>query len=80
MPDYRITPAADAALHAGIPARLRRGLQPGAIMITNANGSGGYIPSDNAFQQLGYEVVSSPSKPGCAETGIVKGFLEMAGK
>jgi hypothetical protein len=45
------------------------------IMVTHANGSSGYIPSDAAFDQVGYEVTTSRLKPGCAENAIVNGFL-----
>jgi len=47
------------------------------IMVTHANGLSDYIPNDAAYSQLGYEVVSSGLKPGCAESGIVNGFLDM---
>lgn len=49
------------------------------IMVTHANGSSGYIPSDDAFDQVSYEITTSHLKQGCAESGIVKGFLEMMG-
>jgi len=47
------------------------------IMVTHANGSSGYIPSDDSFEPIGYEVTTSRLKPGCAENSIVNGFLEM---
>jgi hypothetical protein len=47
------------------------------IMVTHANGSSGYIPSDDSFEPISYEVTTSHLKPGCAENGIVNGFLEM---
>jgi hypothetical protein len=49
------------------------------IMVTHANGSSGYIPSDDAFDQISYENTVSRLKPGCAENGIVNGLLEMMG-
>jgi len=49
------------------------------IMVTHANESSGYIPSDDAFDQISYEITTSHLKPGCGETGIVNGFLEMMG-
>jgi len=49
------------------------------IMVTHANGSSGYIPSDDAFDPVSYENTASHLKPGCAENGIVNGFLEMMG-
>ena len=49
------------------------------IMVTHANGSSGYIPSDDAFDPVSYENTASPLKPGCAENGIVNGLVEMMG-
>jgi hypothetical protein len=49
------------------------------IMVTHANGSSGYIPSDDAFDPISYENTASHLKPGCAENGIVNGLLEMMG-
>lgn len=50
---------------------------PHTIMVTHANGSSGYIPNDDGFEQVSYEVTTSHLKPGCAEGAIVNGFLEM---
>jgi hypothetical protein len=47
------------------------------VMVTHANGSSGYIPSDAGFEQISYEITASRLKPGCAENAIVNGFLEM---
>jgi hypothetical protein len=47
------------------------------VMVTHANGSSGYIPSDDGFDQLSYEVTTSHLKPGCAENAIVNGFLDL---
>ncbi len=49
------------------------------VMVTHANGSSGYIPSDDAFEPISYENTVSRLKPGCAENGIVNGLLEMMG-
>ena len=49
------------------------------IMVTHANGSSGYIPSDDAFDPISYENTASHLKPGCAENGIVNGLLKMMG-
>ena len=46
-------------------------------MVTHANGSSGYIPDEAAYSQISYEITTSRLKPGCAEDGIVNGFLEM---
>jgi hypothetical protein len=50
---------------------------PHTIMVTHANGSSGYIPNDDGFNQISYEVTTSHLKPGCAENAIVNGFLDM---
>jgi hypothetical protein len=47
------------------------------VMVTNANGSSGYIPDDAAFEQVSYEITTSHLKPGCAENEIVNGFLNL---
>jgi Neutral/alkaline non-lysosomal ceramidase, N-terminal len=49
------------------------------IMVTHTNGSSGYIPSDDSFEPVSYEVTASRLKPGCAERAIVNGFLELIG-
>ena len=49
------------------------------IMVTHTNGSSGYIPNDDAFEPVSYEVTASRLKPGCAENAIVNGFLELIG-
>ena len=50
------------------------------IIVTHANGTVGYIPGDSLFnQQISYENTASRLKPGCAETAIVNGLLEMIG-
>lgn len=47
------------------------------VMVTHANGASGYIPDDAAFEQVSYEIESSRLKPGCAETAIVNGFVNL---
>lgn len=47
------------------------------VMVTHANGSSGYIPNDAAFDQTTYEITTSHLKPGCAESAIVNGFLDL---
>lgn len=49
------------------------------IMVTHTNGSSGYIPSDEEFEPVSYEVTASRLKPGCAENAIVNGVLELSG-
>jgi neutral ceramidase len=50
---------------------------PHTVMVTHTNGSSGYIPNDAAFEPVSYEVTASRLKPGCAESAIVSGFLEL---
>jgi len=58
-----------------IAQRLQRELAfAHTVMVTNTNGSSGYIPSDAAFEPVGYEVTASRLKPGCAEGAIVNGL------
>jgi hypothetical protein len=47
------------------------------MMVTHTNGSSGYLPDDAAYEQISYEIVTTRAKPGCAENGIVNGFLEI---
>ena len=47
------------------------------IMLTHTNGSSGYIPDETAFDHMSYEIMSSRLKPGCAESAIITGLLEM---
>ncbi|HWI87582.1 MAG TPA: neutral/alkaline non-lysosomal ceramidase N-terminal domain-containing protein [Sphingomonas sp.] len=48
--------------------------------LTNGMAASGYIPNDAAFGFNTFEVLSSRLKPGCAESAIVDGLLELAGK
>ena len=51
------------------------------VVVTHANGTIGYIPSDSLFDQLiSYENTASRLKPGCAENTIVNTLLEMIGQ
>jgi len=45
--------------------------------ITNGRSNSGYIPNDAAFGYQTFEVLSSRLKPGCAETAIVDGLLDL---
>ena len=48
------------------------------IVVTHADGSVGYIPSNSLFDhQISYENSSGRLKPDCAENAIVNGFMEM---
>jgi hypothetical protein len=45
--------------------------------LTNGFAPSGYIPNDAAFAYNTFEVVSSNLKPGCAESAIVNGLLDL---
>jgi len=45
--------------------------------LTNGMANSGYIPNDAAFGFNTFEVVSSNLKPGCAESAIVDGLLDL---
>ena len=45
--------------------------------LTNGSAGSGYIPNDAAYAQNTFEVVSSRLKPGCAETAIVDGLIDL---
>jgi len=48
--------------------------------LTNGRANSGYIPNDAAFGFETFEVLSSRLKPGCAETAIVNGLLDLIGE
>jgi neutral ceramidase len=70
----------DAEVYSTIAERLKQE-SPFAdtVMITLANGmaNSGYIPNDAAFGAYTFQVLSSRLKPGCAETSIVNGLLDL---
>jgi len=45
--------------------------------LTNGMARSGYVPNDAAYGMYTFEVVSSRLKPGCAETSIVNGLLDL---
>lgn len=45
--------------------------------LTNGSAGSGYIPNDAAYGQNTFEVISSRLKPGCAESAIVDGLLDL---
>jgi hypothetical protein len=45
--------------------------------LTNGMANSGYIPDDASFGHYTFEVLSSRLQPGCAETGIVNGIIDM---
>jgi neutral ceramidase len=50
------------------------------VTLTNGKAPSGYIPNDVAFGYNTFEVVASHLKPGCAETAIVDGLLDLMQK
>jgi hypothetical protein len=50
------------------------------MVVTKSNGqpNSGYVPTDDAYGRNTFQVVRSRLKPGCAQTGIVKSFTDMA--
>jgi neutral ceramidase len=47
------------------------------VTLTNGMAGTGYIPNDAAFGYNTFEVLSSRLKPGCAESAIVNGLLDL---
>lgn len=47
------------------------------VTLTDGVAPSGYIPNDAAFNQYTFEVISSRLKPGCAESAIVDGLLDL---
>ncbi|HEX4997864.1 MAG TPA: neutral/alkaline non-lysosomal ceramidase N-terminal domain-containing protein [Terriglobia bacterium] len=45
--------------------------------LTNGSAPSGYIPNDAAYGMYTFEVVSSRLQPGCAESAIVNGILDL---
>jgi hypothetical protein len=70
----------DAELYSAIGLRLKRESPlADTMLVTLANGraDSGYIPNDAAFGALTFQVLGSRLKPGCAETAIVDGLLDL---
>jgi neutral ceramidase len=70
----------DAEVYSAIAQRLKReSPMADTFMVTLANGmaNSGYIPNDTAFGALTFQVLGSRLKPGCAETAIVNGLLDL---
>jgi neutral ceramidase len=70
----------DAEVYSAIERRLKEASPvANTVMVTLANGmaNSGYIPNDAAFDAYTFQVLSSRLKPGCAETAIVNGLLDL---
>lgn len=50
------------------------------VTVTNGVSNTGYIPNDAAYAYYTFEVLSSRLKPGCAETAIVDGIIDLMPK
>jgi len=63
-----------------IAQRLKRESPFKATMmatLTNGAARSGYIPDDASYGKYTFEVLSSRLKPGCAESSIVNGLLDL---
>lgn len=72
--------AVNAEVFNPIAQRLKRESPHAWTMLatlTNGQARSGYIPHDAAYGQYTFEVLSSRLKPGCAETAIVDGILDL---
>ena len=50
------------------------------IMVTQANGRSGYLPDDASYDTPNFETKASTVARGCAENGLVNGFVELIRK
>lgn len=72
--------AVDAEVFNLIAQRFKRESPFTATMmatLTDGMARSGYIPNDAAYGMYTFEVVSSRLQPGCAETSIVNGLLDL---
>ncbi len=72
--------AVNAEVFNPIAQRLKRESPYKATMmatLTNGSARSGYIPDDASFGKQTFEVLSSRLQPGCAESAIVNGLLDL---
>ena len=72
--------AVNAEVFNPIAQRLKRESPYKATMmatLTNGSARSGYIPDDASFGKHTFEVLSSRLQPGCAESSIVNGILDL---
>jgi hypothetical protein len=72
--------AVNAEVFTAIAQRLKRESPYTATMLatlTNGSARSGYIPDDASYGKHTFEVLSSRLQPGCAETSIVNGILDL---
>jgi hypothetical protein len=70
----------DAEIYSEIAKRLKReSPMANTFMVTFADGmaNSGYIPNDATYGALTFQVLGSKLRPGCAETAIVNGLLDL---
>jgi hypothetical protein len=70
----------NAEVFSPIAHRLKRESPFKATMmatLTNGSARSGYIPDDASYGKYTFEVLSSRLRPGCAESSIVNGLLEL---
>lgn len=70
----------NAEVYSSIAQRLKQQSPlANTFMVTLANGraNSGYIPDDASFGANSFQVLSSRLKPGCAESAIVGGLLDL---
>jgi neutral ceramidase len=72
--------AVNAEVFNPIAQRLKRESPHKATMmttLTNGSARSGYIPDDASFGKYTFEVLSSRLQPGCAESSIVNGIVDL---
>jgi hypothetical protein len=72
--------AVNAEVFTAIAQRLKRESPHKATMmatLTNGSARSGYIPDDASYGKQTFEVLSSRLQPGCAESAIVNGLLDL---
>ena len=72
--------AVNAEVFSPIARRLKRQSPYKATMLatlTNGSARSGYIPDDASYGKHTFEVLNSRVKPGCAESAIVNGILDL---
>jgi neutral ceramidase len=50
------------------------------VMVTEANGRSGYLPDDASYDTPNFETKASTVARGCAENGVVSGFIDLIQK
>jgi hypothetical protein len=72
--------AVNGEVFSPIAQRLKRESPFKATMmatLTNGAARSGYIPDDASYGKFTFEVLSSRLQPGCAESSIVNGLLDL---